>query len=857
MSGDRTWVIGGGPNCDLIVDRPAVSGIHCRLSLAGAACTVEDLGSTNGTFVNGESIVGLMAITPADDVRLGRAVPMPWPPGLVVGGLRVLRVGRTEDNDIVIDAPMVSGEHARVILGGGTAIIEDLGSANGTSLNEPGHPIDRSPLGPTDVVYFGSYKVPAGRLLDTSRPARPAQSARTTGAAVAFRGLEMTFGRDPQCDQPLNYPMISWRHARLFRAGDSVFAEDLHSANGTYLNGRRIGRPAAIGPGDVLSLGSYSITLGEGGELCRRDMRGAITIEARDLGVAVHGRWLLEGASITIRPGEFVGLMGPSGAGKSTLMKALNGYIRPSAGSVRYNGLELTEHFDRFRGYVGYVPQEDIIHRELTVGQALRLSARLRLPADYSKIEIDHHVQEILSSLGLAGTEDVPIGTPAGNGVSGGQRKRVNLAMELITDPSILFLDEPTSGLSSEDTLAVMRLLRELADAGKTILLTIHQPSLEAYRLMDRLAVVAREPGRAEAGRLIYSGRGYPDALDFFRDEATPDRPGTGPIPEDVLRGLPRRTPAEWAARFAALPTTGLDAGTAPAENGEPLPPPRVAGGLGLRQWPTLVRRTLAIKARDTANSAILLAQAPIIAALVVMVFGKATTAAPTPETWPDYANGVNSTVFVLGLAAIWFGCSNAVREVVGEWPVYHRERMVNLKLAPYVGSKLAVLGVVCMFQCAVLLAIVRWGTGLKGPLWAMFGLLSLASAVGLVLGLLISALARTSEAAIALLPLVILPMLILGGALQPLAKMNPALRLTAGALPSRWAFEGLLLTESEARSRRFETSPESSREPDLAETPFPSSDRMGPGASTLALAFMLVGGAGGVLAALRARDAY
>ena len=845
MPAERSWLIGGGPECDLVIDRPSVSSRHCRLTVGGSGITVEDLGSTNGTFVDGARVVGPTTVTPGRDVRLGASVPMPWPAGVDLGGWTVRRVGREPDNEVVVDAPVVSGYHARVLVGPRGAILEDLLSANGTAIGSPSGKIMRSPLSASDVVYLGSQEVPASRLL--AAPPTPLRSA----PAVVFQGLEMVFGRDPRCDVPLDYPMVSWHHARLFRAGGEVFAEDLKSANGTSLNGRKIHQPTPVRPGDALALGSYSFAMGEGGVVRRSDLRGAITIEARGLGIAVGRRQILTDANMTIRPGEFVGLMGPSGAGKSTLMKALNGYTRPASGAVLYNGLDLSKYYDLFRGHVGYVPQEDIIHRELSVGQALRLSARLRLPSDYGREEIDARVRAIVQALGLAGSEDTPIGTPAGHGVSGGQRKRVNLAMELITDPSVLFLDEPTSGLSSEDALAVMKLLRDLADAGKTILLTIHQPSMEAFRLMDRLAVVARDAGRPGPGRLVYSGQAYPGAIEFFQTEATV-RPGSAPAPDDILRGLASRPAEEWAARSAKLPTPPPIAAT------ESVPPPRFAGGLGLRQLPTLVRRVLSIKVRDRANSLILLAQAPIIAGLVVLVFSKATTLPPTLANWEEFANGLASTCFVLGLAAIWFGCSNAVREVVGEWPVYHRERMVNLKLAPYIASKLAVLGGLCLFQCAILLAIVYRGTSLRGDWATMFGVLALASAVGLSIGLLISSVSRTSEAAIALLPLVILPILILGGAMQPLPRMNPALRTAAGFLPARWAFEGLLLTENEGQQARKEPALAGPGKSDIAAIHFPADEeRMGVRASVMALSAMLVGVVGALAAILRGRDAH
>ena len=186
------------------------------------------------------------------------------------------------------------------------------------------------------------------------------------------------------------------------------------------------------------------------------------------------GRTLIEGISLAVRPGELVGLMGPSGAGKSTLLKALAGYVRLSRVPFCSTAWTSLDHRAEFRGQIGFVPQEDIVHRDLTVGEALWFAARLRLPDDYRDAEIRERVQDVLAQLDLTEVAGVLIGSSRGSGMSGGLRRRVNLAIELLTDPPILLLDEPTSGLSSEDALLVMKLLRKLAGRGKTVLLSIH-----------------------------------------------------------------------------------------------------------------------------------------------------------------------------------------------------------------------------------------------------------------------------------------------------------------------------------------------------------------------------------------------
>ncbi|HBL32015.1 MAG TPA: hypothetical protein DD490_34770, partial [Acidobacteria bacterium] len=695
---------------------------------------------------------------------------------------------------VVLDYPMVSAHHARIVQTAGGLVLEDLGSTNGTALGAPAEKIKKAPLAPTDTVYFGSLPVPASRLLG-GRLSLGSSAAET----LSFRGKDtLVLGRDPSCDVVLDYPMVSAQHARLSRRGDEVFAEDLRSTNGTFVDGRRVSGRVPVALGATIGLGSYTFRLTGLDRIEQRDYRGNVTVEARGLTVDVPDRRLLDDVSLTIYPSELVGLMGPSGAGKTTLLNALNGYLRPDHGAVFFNGQDLYASYDRFRAHIGYVPQDDIMHGNLTVRQALTYTARLRLPADTRPAEIAARVDRVLAQLQLTEAADVLIGSAEHKGVSGGQRKRVNLAMELLTDPFVLFLDEPTSGLSSEDALMVMKLLRELADSGKTILLTIHQPSREVFRLMDSLVLVAKQPGTPEPGRLVYFGPAYPEAVHYFEPAADRD---PEPSPDLMLRGLAKVPQmSTWIARYAASPEkkqyVDQRAGTNPAQAATATSTRRSRGNAWSQGW-TLLQRNLAVKLRDRTNLAILLAQAPLIALLIGAVFyredGKAA------DLFAERMASETS-LFLMVLAALWFGCSNSAREIVGEWAIYRRERMITLRIPSYLGSKLGVLGGLCALQCGALLAIVALVLDLRGPLGSMYGFLLLASWIGLALGLLVSSASRSSETAIALVPLLLLPMVILGGLMQPIDKMPEPIRPLAHAMPSRWAFEGLLLLESDAQ---------------------------------------------------------
>jgi len=892
MTQPQIWMIGSAPDCDIVVERANVSGHHCRLVKIGEQYYLDDLHSTNETFVNGQAVVSRVAISGTDQIYLGSDVPMPWPDAAVgvapqapamqtlrkepsaTAGQRVITIGREPDNDLVLDSPIVSAHHARIVIVGGRATLDDLGSTNGTFVGTRDNRITTSSLTSDDIVYFGSMRTPAARLLT----ATPTIGAQAQGTFV-FRGREIVFGRHNTCDQVLDYPMISQRHTRLYRSGQQLFVEDLGSANGTFVNGTRIHHPVPIKSGDVIGLGSFTFTLTADGNFEKRDYRGNVTIEARDVTIEVPAKRLLDRVSLTMYPSEFVGLMGPSGAGKTTLMNAMNGYTPPTSGMVTFNGQDLYQNYAQFAAHLGYVPQDDIIHRDLTVGQALYYTAKLRLPPDNSESEIQDRIGKVLNQLGLEGTENVLIGSPEKKGISGGQRKRVNLAMELLTDPSVLFLDEPTSGLSSEDALMVMKVLRELADSGKAILLTIHQPSLEAYRLMDNLILVGKDQNSPDPGVLVYYGPAYPDAVHFFNPNGIPNlQPGVDPSPDEVLRGLAKDSTRTWCeayrkSRHRREFVSERSGKTVSAPDSHMISEdPR---DFGITQLWTLVRRYFTIKMRDSWNTIILLAQAPIVAALVILVFGKDVSQEMTGEQWYLVRSKLSITIFLMGLSALWFGCSNSVREIVGEWAVYHRERMVNLKIPSYVGSKLAVLGALGVIQCSTLLILVYWGCELKGSIVVLFLLLLAVAAVGTAIGLMLSAVAPTSEVAIALLPIILLPMVILGGVMQEVHNMNGPTRFFAAGAPSRWAFESMLLAEAEDRPPEPELPPgmaagvvplsksgtdsedTEKQRPDMAAAHFPMDDRAGIAASAAVLLIMFVVLVTAIHMVLRFRDVH
>ena len=477
-------------------------------------------------------------------------------------------------------------------------------------------------------------------------------------------------------------------------------------------------------------------------------------------------------------------------------MDALNGMRRATTGQVLINDLDLYQHLEVLKQSIGYVPQDDIIHRELTVQRTLYYVAKLRLAADVTAEEIERIIDEVMDVTGLSERRDVPVAR-----LSGGQRKRVSIAVELITKPSVIFLDEPTSGLDPATGDRIMRLFRQIAESGRTIVLTTH--AMENVLLFDRIAVLMR-------GKLVFYGAPS-EALKHFGAASFKDLSDRleAPIDERVgrldsaaptaraRRDRERETIAEevaeeWRQRLlrtdqfrrdVAEPATG-------AARVEPAAPPaRRRQGLwgAVRQWLTLSQRYAECLMRDRLTLGILLTQAPMIGLLTLIVTGT-----KQPRDFP---------YFILAIVAVWFGTSISAREIIRERGVYERERMVNLGVLPYVGSKLGNLSTIVGAQCVLLFGTLKLidiadrlaggAIGFSMP-GVMLGLPQLAvtlvtGMVGIAIGLLISAVVRTSEMATSLVPLMLIPQIVFSGLIGVPAGAAKVIGL---AMPTTWAFD-------------------------------------------------------------------
>jgi ABC-type multidrug transport system ATPase subunit len=806
--------VGRDPSrANVLIQHPSVSGLH--LEIDAAAGTITDVGSSSGTFDRGSQ-------------RLPLRHPVPLDRG---GGYFLGPVWIATEALLELTPPATRP-------GAGPHPPANAGEGPGAAPPPPA-----TPAGPNKHrTMFGTFDF--------------------AGAAAGPSSAAAVIGRQPTCDIVLPYPQVSSRHASLARVpGERMLrVTDLGSVNGTYVNGRRLtqGQAEKVAPDTRIFIGPYpvKVTLDGDAVLAYADVEqepaaaqaqahwsgNLVEIEARDLFVEVPDRdnpgamkVLLNRVTFKALPGDLIALMGPSGAGKTTLLTVLNGYLRPQSGEVRINGESLSVIYDALRGSIGYVPQDDLLHPELTVRQAITYSARFRLPADFTDEEIERRVHDTMKSLALENLANTVIGSPVKKTLSGGQRKRVNIALELVTDPALMFLDEPTSGLAADDTVTLIDLLAEMAKkTGKTIIVTIHQPAREEYEKFNLAFIMGF------GGEPIYFGPTGKPSYDFFaRYQKKPiDNPRDMfdqlKVREDAVYD-PKVHPNRSAARLAAAklwrqefyrpdnPTqVEMYSGRRqPGQPGQNRPPTRVRPPL-TRQLRLLLSRYLRIKLGDKVGLAILLLQAPIIGGLLAAVFYDPPDA---PNLWcqnyllaleralppgacqltPQRFASVRDykgALFFLTVGAIWFGTSNAAREIVSEIAIYRRERMVNLSIANYVLSKFVVLSALCVVQCTVLLGIVypalHLGNDQLGAFLPLLGTMVVTAMCAVALGLLLSTVVATSEAAMALTPIALIPQVVLGGLLVPMTNRQ-WLRYVMAAMPSRWSFEGIMGAERDA----------------------------------------------------------
>ncbi|MBM7773251.1 ABC-type multidrug transport system ATPase subunit [Actinokineospora baliensis] len=668
-----------------------------------------------------------MAPSDRDLVVTSGARRWAFAPGVVV------RIGRAPTCEVVVDDPAVSREHLLAEYDGGW-VVRDRSSSGGTSLR--GERVSRFTVGQETVV----------RLADA------VEVVLHVGERAP--GGEVRIGRAPDNDIVLVDPMVSRRHAAARRSGDDWLVTDLGGRNPTLLNGAAITGSTLARVGDTLTLGSSEVVVAEHG--LSQVPRSAHHLVVDDVTLSLpDGRNLLSGVSLDIAPGEFVAVVGPSGAGKSTLLKVMTGDLAPSAGRVTYDGTDMCGH-GAVRTLIGTVPQDDVLHTSLSARAVLAHTAALRLPADTGRAERRDVVDGALSQVDLlehAGTRV--------KDMSGGQRKRVSIAMELLTSPPLLVLDEPTSGLDPNLDRQIMATLRSIADRGRSVVVVTHSTDNLAW--CDRILILA-----APGGVPIFLGPpadlrvrfGTADWAEIFEEASRHSAPE------------PLRTPA---------PRRPAGTGSAPAP--------------AVRSWRaqarTLVIRHIALIAADRAYATFLLCMPLVLAVLALAVPGKGGFGPPDPDD-PGEAGQLLVLLFV---GAAFTGGACGIREIVAERAIFHRERAAGLPVRAYVVAKAVVFAVVCAAQATLLVG----GTVLVKPapesaVVLVNPALELAVAAALTgftscaAALFLSSVVRSAEQAMPVLVVVVMAQLVLCGGMIPVTG-RVVLAQVSWLAPSRWGY--------------------------------------------------------------------
>jgi ABC transport system ATP-binding/permease protein len=615
---------------------------------------------------------------------------------------------------------------------------------------------------PGDVANLATRMVKRLSLREPGAP-RAAKSAGT-----------VTIGRAADNDIVVSDVLASREHASLMLTPVGTEIRD-SSINGTFVNGTRVGS-AILADGDVVTIGNADLVFSNGTLVPRSEVAMRTGgLEVNDVSYTVdNGKQLLEDISLIARPGTLTAVIGGSGAGKSTLARLIAGYARPSSGSVTFEGHDIHTEYASMRSRIGMVPQDDVVHHQLTVNQALGYAAELRLPPDTSKADRARRVAQVLQELELTKHAETRV-----DKLSGGQRKRASVALELLTGPSLLILDEPTSGLDPALDHQVMMMLRELADAGRVVIVVTHM--LSYLDMCDQLLLVA--PG----GRTAFYGP--PDEIGDAMGTTNWAKIFTkvGADPEEANRRFRDQNRDRDQGQRKQLVATD-----APAELGKPV------HTSVRRQISTVARRQVRLVIADRAYFIFLALLPFVLGALSLTVPGHSGFAIPAP-----HAGTPDESVQILNLllpSAAFMGTALTIRDLVGERPIFQREQAVGLSTSAYLLAKIAVYCGFAVVQSAITTAIVVAGKsaptrgailighGNLGATVELFLAVAATCVASAILGLLFSSLVRSSDQIMPLFVVSVMAQLVLCGGMVPVTA-RIGLDQLSFVTPARWGY--------------------------------------------------------------------
>jgi len=654
-----------------------------------------------------------------------------------------LIVGKGSEANVKLDNERISRNHLQLIYNSeGSLHVTDLGSTNGTFLN--GFKLvagEDNLLKPKDKLQLSGVN---GILIVVEKANNSKELTTNTDIFEKLkRKRQITIGRNSDCDIILDSETVSRYHASVRILKDGNYSiKDLGSRNGTFINGKKVKGITKISLTDKIYIGRHQLSLkGEAKDLSEELAITAIGIEK----TYSNGVKALKRMDLSVPSKSLLAVMGPSGCGKSTLLKALNGDTPPTRGKVLLFGQELLSNYDYLKTQVGYVPQDDIVHQQLTVEECMYYTSKIRLDKPSDK-KIDERINQILKDLNISHIKHNLISE-----ISGGQRKRVSIAVELLTDPLILFLDEPTSPLDPQTVEDFLGILKKLSERGTTVVMVTHKP--EDLEYMDEVIFMA------EGGSITYYGDSKKYKQYFNVETAVA-----------VFTQISGVTASQWIKKYLnprpLTQTTSQDFNVKSNSN----------TSLFL-QYYWLTMRYFRIKTNDKINSAIMLLQAPIIAILICLIFD-------------EISSGV---LFMIAISSIWLGTQNAAREIVSEKAIYKRERMFNLDIFPYLLSKITVLTFFTIIQSFLFICILSIGYGnnivsINNAVDAFFWM-SFISVAATFLGLLLSASVNSTEKAMTIVPLILIPQIMLAGLITKVS--SPLVEFLSYLTLSRWGVEG------------------------------------------------------------------
>ena len=793
-------VVGRDLRADMRITHPLISRAHLLLRFEQGRWLAIDNGSLNGTYVNGRRV-------PVVDIHDGQIVNIGNPDGPKLAfevGHHVGPAGRppqTASMPIVqpsagvrsappqparpAGAPRPQGAGPpRPHPGGPPAPPQPMYQGAGGQ-RPPGYPSSspHRPPPPNRQIpsqLSGASSAPP-KLLPKPQLARATSKPETGNLATKMIQAILpgsgtpekppgsaTIGRANDNDIVIQDVLASRHHAFLVQSPLGTEIRDAHSVNGTFVNGVRVGS-AVLNEGDVITIGNVDLVF-TGGILIRRTEAATRTggLEVNGVHFKIDGKELLDNISLTARPGTLTAIIGGSGAGKTTLSRLIAGYTRPSAGSVTFEGHNIHAEYATMRSRIGMVPQDDVVHRQLTVNQALGYAAELRLPPDTSKQERAQVVAQVLEELDLTKHADTRV-----DKLSGGQRKRASVALELLTQPSLLLLDEPTSGLDPALDRQVMLMLRQLADAGRVVLVVTH--SVSYLDVCDQILLIA--PG----GKTAFNGPpsqvgaalGTTNWADIFAN--------VGAEPDEANRRFMERDGRRYSEARPAPES--------PADLGEPVHTDLV------RQFSTIARRQVRLVISDRGYSVFLAVLPFLIGALSLTVKG------PKPGLGPADPLGLAPTqpqyiMVLLNIGAVFMGTALTIRDLIGERPIFRREQAVGLSTTAYLLAKVFIFFVFATVQAAIATFIVRLGKGaptahppfFDSSTFSLFVTVAGTCVASAILGLMLSAVAQSNEQIMPLLVVSIMSQLVLAGGMIPVTG-RAGLNQLSWVTPGRWGY--------------------------------------------------------------------